>query len=700
MPALTFVDGAAFAGVDGTPLDTLRVFTYPTVGTSTYASIVVADSPVAYWPFNGSITPTVGPAFTTDGRISATYVPAPRGIGGLGLQFKPGDYLANSSTQLRMDSGSQVSLEAWIRHPRSQLTGTTETIYKWSARGIGLQLLSNGTFRFYFINSSAVQRNVDYSAVFPDYATDGAWHHLVGTFDGVDLNLWIDGQMVASATYVENISWQAGSATIGASLTRTETFRGDIASVAAYAAVLTDDQIVDHYMAGVRDLSDVGDDPSSTRLYTPTIDGPDRVGFTPISAPLDTSEAPNATITVTALGAGSGDEITTVTVLDDDTMIAVYPDAPNMHLRLIPFTGDVPSFLTTHTFTLESLSSGAISSGGAFIVRLSSTEVAVAWRKNFTHNVVSFFTVDAALDTVTFTESIVYSSSRFPNDQQQSDWIQALDSDTILMLFDAYSTAPHVTAELLIREGATPTWTRYGPFAAGSDEAARWAHGTGAIVVDNDTVLLFALTAPAVTLTEFEDLPAVSFITLHVDREQHAVTTMHELSRQITRVSTVEPYAYVEYGNLTSLDNRDFHFSGLSVPDDFVGFDQPMRHSFILHVDDDGIISVVRGEEYSEVYETGNRTTVGFGSRHLLELTDVQVFADGEYTTGQNHYSLITVAADGALRRWNYAPIGEPHDLTYPWPTRRMGDRSVIVSNRYKDDFAVSDFLFVVVSDA
>ena len=82
----------------------------------------------------------------------------------------------------------------------------------------------------------------------------GAWHHVVGTSDGMTQKLYVDGALVASGTFAGNISTTSETAFIANGTGGSSWFNGSIDEVAIYNTVLNQQQISSHYTAGLAQL--------------------------------------------------------------------------------------------------------------------------------------------------------------------------------------------------------------------------------------------------------------------------------------------------------------------------------------------------------------------------------------------------------------------------------------------------------------
>jgi len=99
---------------------------------------------------------------------------------------------------------------------------------------------------------------------------DGAWHHLVGTYDGSNVNIYIDGSVVGTPVAgTGNLSYGIGGLTIGCMSEPTALpsflFSGNIDEVAIWNSALSSAAVTEIYNSGVpNDLDELtnASDPS------------------------------------------------------------------------------------------------------------------------------------------------------------------------------------------------------------------------------------------------------------------------------------------------------------------------------------------------------------------------------------------------------------------------------------------------------
>lgn len=144
-----------------------------------------------------------------------------------------------------LDFPSTLSVEAWIKESGSNLNGASivdNSNSGWSS-GYGLAFTDPNTIIF-FINFGWGGYEATYTL-----GNNGEWHHVVGTYDGQNIRIFVDGiegVPYAYASYIEpnstSESFMIGSGPGG-------NFTGYIDEVAIYDIALSPTTITNHYQS-------------------------------------------------------------------------------------------------------------------------------------------------------------------------------------------------------------------------------------------------------------------------------------------------------------------------------------------------------------------------------------------------------------------------------------------------------------------
>jgi hypothetical protein len=229
---------------------------------SSYPATVLADHPLAYYRL-GEGSGTV--AYDYAGGFDGTYV------GDLTLGA-PGYSLVDTNTAVTFGgadnyvtlppaisfsgTNTSFSLEAWANGPTAQVDGSP-IICKGTGNNGGNATeqfflgLNGGNYVFFVRAPNGAQ-----TIATADSGPDGAWHHLVATFDPTNgLDLYIDGVSAATAAAsargikTEDVPASIGAERSGVAPTYDLPYTGTIDEVAIYAKALTPTEISAHFAA-------------------------------------------------------------------------------------------------------------------------------------------------------------------------------------------------------------------------------------------------------------------------------------------------------------------------------------------------------------------------------------------------------------------------------------------------------------------
>jgi Concanavalin A-like lectin/glucanases superfamily len=214
---------------------------------SAYEQAVLADHPVSYWPLTdpaGSssvqdltgLTPGVA-----EGGATAGSVPGPI-AGTTAFSFD-----GQSCSGVNLDSGASslaqpnMSVEAWVQ----TTSGSNGIVFRWRSHGYGLYPTD---FSLYPGGNGAG------ASISTTPAGDGAWHYIVGTYDGSNIDFYVDGVLAASTPATGTPQYDPpGYVAIGRDANACDgvvpSFQGNIAQVATYSYALTAAQVAAHYAA-------------------------------------------------------------------------------------------------------------------------------------------------------------------------------------------------------------------------------------------------------------------------------------------------------------------------------------------------------------------------------------------------------------------------------------------------------------------
>lgn len=268
---------------------------------STYASTIVADSPLAYWRLdegNGSSQQEAEPnglvvANDYMGSLSGLYTNAVIGVdpgystndtdtaAGFGIEYVVNqDSYAGRVPNFNnfvapTNHPAAFSVEAWVQGSGAvaqSIAGAGIVTYGYGGGGEQFALDCGGTgnnFRFYFrdatlhTNATASGANPSHTVNAPASGTgDGLWHHVVGVLNSQNSSnnaeyLYVDGALVATTqlgTNLLGVQMGGTNLSIGARSSASTTnmnlqFNGSVDEVAIYPYALSSAQVLNHYYA-------------------------------------------------------------------------------------------------------------------------------------------------------------------------------------------------------------------------------------------------------------------------------------------------------------------------------------------------------------------------------------------------------------------------------------------------------------------
>jgi hypothetical protein len=251
---------------------------------ASYTSTVLADQPISYWPLadqGGSATDVRGmnPGWL---RFNVrTGVPGP--VAGMSAMRFPGGSTSGACPESGMAApcacpGIDIAgdpralafrregaVEAWVRTSAPLPGGASILRWRW----FGYGLLIGGYSAYPYPGRPVFGITTELDSIISEQAVggptappvdDGSWHHLVASWDGATLMLWVDAVQYdqkpkgGQAYYAPDVGTQHGEFAIGrdgdACDTFAPAFAGDMAHVAIYGHALPADRVLTHFLAG------------------------------------------------------------------------------------------------------------------------------------------------------------------------------------------------------------------------------------------------------------------------------------------------------------------------------------------------------------------------------------------------------------------------------------------------------------------
>src|SRR3954451_3112074 len=166
-----------------------------------------APAVLAHWRFDEGAGQAAADASGrgNDGQLGAPAVGDardPRWIaghdGGTALVFEGADYVSVADTAAL--EPAHVAVDAWVRRagsPGAWRYVLSKGSLDCDRSAYGLYSGWSGGMAFYVSSSSEYTISPEISS---SIVWDGAWHHVIGSYDGDRVRLWIDGSQVGAGT--------------------------------------------------------------------------------------------------------------------------------------------------------------------------------------------------------------------------------------------------------------------------------------------------------------------------------------------------------------------------------------------------------------------------------------------------------------------------------------------------------------------
>ena len=217
---------------------------------ASYASVVGADAPIAWWRLGETSGTT---AANQAGGSSGTYA------GGITLNqpsllatdmvnravaFNGSSGRVQVSSSAALQLTNKISLEAWIKPTSLPSSGSFRSVMT-KAESYSLQF--NGPRLEFTVIQSGTRRRLQTPT---GAIAAGGTYHVVGTFDGTTQRLYVNGTQVASVALSGSATTNTNALYVGSWDGGSEYFNGTIDEPAVYNVVLSASQVAAHYRAG------------------------------------------------------------------------------------------------------------------------------------------------------------------------------------------------------------------------------------------------------------------------------------------------------------------------------------------------------------------------------------------------------------------------------------------------------------------
>ena len=229
---------------------------------STYATTVMGDSPVSFWRLSETSGTSASDATGANGGAYrngvALGVPGlvPSDAANTAARFDGSNDSVAVPTSSSLNMTQRVSVEAWIKPDAIHATGSFASVI---SKPDQYALQFNGPRLEFTIMQNGARRRAQAPV---DAIVAGQTYHVVGTYDGSNVRLYVNGSEVAALSLTGAITTSGNDLTIGSWNGSVELLRGTIDDVAVYSTALSASRVLAHRDAGLGAGSTVVNPPS------------------------------------------------------------------------------------------------------------------------------------------------------------------------------------------------------------------------------------------------------------------------------------------------------------------------------------------------------------------------------------------------------------------------------------------------------
>lgn len=217
---------------------------------SAYSNAVLADAPAGYWRLG---EPGGTTANDSAGANTGTYTNAPQldtpsllpaDTANRSVRFDGTNDHVSVPNSASLNPSQRVSVEAWIKPEALPAAGSFASI---ATKGESYALQFNGPRLEFTVMQNGVRRRTQ--AAVGAVAVNQAYH-VVGTYDGTNARLYINGSQVAVTALTGAIGPATNKFVIASWSGTNELMRGTVDEVAVYGSALSAARVAAHYDAG------------------------------------------------------------------------------------------------------------------------------------------------------------------------------------------------------------------------------------------------------------------------------------------------------------------------------------------------------------------------------------------------------------------------------------------------------------------
>ncbi|MFB6192942.1 MAG: LamG domain-containing protein [Candidatus Nanohaloarchaea archaeon] len=221
---------------------------------------------VGWWPLHGTSGDAVD--LSGNGNHGTLSGGVTRGVAGRGgiqaYSFDGSDDTVTVSDNSTISGLNEITISAWV-NTTDPGGDSNKLVYKNNE--FNFQPNWNGTNEFRMEIHDGSWHGVSTS----NALTDNTWHHVLGTYDGSGLVLYVDGSLIASTSYSSSIT--GSTAQLEISKNSGYWYQGEACDIRIYDRALTHQEILQLYQWGSGDYAAPPGGSDSSAVSRWTLDG-------------------------------------------------------------------------------------------------------------------------------------------------------------------------------------------------------------------------------------------------------------------------------------------------------------------------------------------------------------------------------------------------------------------------------------------
>ena len=231
-------------------LDDVCIYNRPLNATEIAALAVSTETLVAHWKLDetSGTTAVDSSTFGNDGTLVSSPSWSTTGVRGGSLDFETSDGADRVDCGTFDVTGNEITLAAWVRQEDPLVDG--RIIMKaadnsGSNESWGFTIDETGELDFRIVAGGTRNR-----LLAPGVISSDVWYHIVGTYDGTTMRLYLDGQLIGTLVHSVGgaiVGNSGHTVTLGDAVSGGRPFDGLVDDVRVYSRQITDVEISELY---------------------------------------------------------------------------------------------------------------------------------------------------------------------------------------------------------------------------------------------------------------------------------------------------------------------------------------------------------------------------------------------------------------------------------------------------------------------